>query len=128
MTKPKCLSFIILVLAVVGIIFISGCVVTDKCSGIEEEVKRTLCYQNAVKTTKDPSICEEKMPGVPERNVCYDNLAIYHNDHNYCEKITGTVTRANCYYEIALDTEDLSLCEKIDEESIKELCIKHFST
>jgi len=125
-------SKLLIGLLIVGIVLVSGCItqlgVTDRCSGAEGGTERTLCYQNAVKTTKDPSICETKMPGTPEKNVCYSNLAIYHNGPKYCEKITGTFQREECYYKIAMSTGEISLCENIETESRKEMCLKHVST
>lgn len=118
-------KFIFIISFLVLLIFVSGCI-GDRCAGIADEVKKTLCYQNLVKQTKDPSICETKMPGIPEKNVCYFNLATFHNDHTYCEKITGKSTREECYSEIVLSTGDRSLCENIETESRKEFCLEQY--
>lgn len=141
--KQKYWSYGVLVLAIIGIVFVSGCVeereaIPEKvpeeevptetglvadCEKIANIDMKDGCYSGIAIETKDAGLCE-KIINNALKNTCYATVT---RDVNICEKITEPYhlieyLRGNCYEGVAIETKDSGLCEKIGEKAIKDVC------
>ena len=119
------LFFIILTLAIIGTVFISGCVeekprTIDEC---EKTLDKDACYQRIAIETEDTILCK-KITSSASRDGCYYFIAIKTKDKSLCKKVTNNIQETTCYAIVANDSD---ICEKINDSFGKKICYTNFA-
>lgn len=133
-------KLVVFTLFLLSILFLSGCGAIGKmqsgaCSAFSEGSNmEEHCYQDAAVRAGIPDICSKITgsqftagQGNPRRNKCYRRVAIKLGDETICERLTpGSMAESKdgCYVLVALNEFDLSICDNINDNFMKEDCLK----
>jgi len=141
---------ILVAIAIVGVILVSGCsekylTTTDmeenkpnvivtvtntstkkytsaNCDNMSLYFERDKCYLNL--HNKNFSICE-KIKDSSIKNICYGSVAESEKNFSICEKMINCskFEREICYYGVASAKKDISICDhKIVDKNLKDRC------
>lgn len=103
----------ILILAIIGVIFISGCT--------QQEERSDWNWTITAIQEKNSSICG-RIENTTGKDVCYNSVAMSLKDSSLCEKISKSYSKDNCYRLVAVTINNSSLCININDSEQKNIC------
>ncbi len=117
--KTKNAVFTILVLAIIGVVFISGCV---QQAPTEQEEKPSGVNGAEEGTLEDCIGGAEVLSAGYNRDLVYQSCALGYKSIDTCRKISTPEGVDQCYFAYAVQYKDTSACDKISSEEEEKSC------